>query len=172
MRRNAVTMWYGRRGDTDTQWFSSPPLECPCVEIILEFTTTYQKGAGSASGKLSLRLVRNGLTIAEEDISSPTNSPQMLRVIGKPVTTLSCPGDTYAIYRRVGDTSNHKLSVSNFSIGLSGPIIYPPVESNFYDVMIPAGAKAGQILQARTPDFKTVCRAISRVTLKSSSTYS
>lgn len=160
-----IVCFEGKNNDIQTRWISLPPLESPCQEIFIKYLMQYQNRGSpyETPGFLTLRLVRDGVSLEEVDIGVSTKIWQTyaLRIKGV-ITRKSQVGDVYEVHRTVGG-SGLLLLVRDFAIGLSGPLISPPLGSQQYDVVLPPNATGGAAMKLQTPYYRPV-RSISAFT--------
>ena len=151
--RSQGLLW---RVEDEKPWFSTPPLRCPCKEISIKFSVI-DIGRGEREGKLVIKLVRKGIAVAAQVLSMGTHkfSEVNLRISNVPILICSRAGDKYRLRRYGG---NHNQRVSNFQLGLLGPVFVAPIESQVYDVALPVAEKfiPGDTICALTPEFKLV----------------
>ena len=139
------------------RWFSCPSLEFPCTEIIVRCAAKVT-GSGHVdelSTSLVLKLLRENAVVAEEEIPLGLNGVRDGHQIrDRPITELSKTGDFY----ETNVMSSHtrcNLSISEFSMGLRGINMSPPMEASLYDVQLTSCAP-GTSSQALTPEHKKV----------------
>ena len=142
--------------DRKWAWFYTPPLRCPCKEMIVRLRVV-DVGRGNRGGMLVIYLVRKRRILVQQLLSLRLHQfgDVNIRLTNTPVLNQSSTGDVFLIRRYDG---NPRQRVSDFQLGLLGHIHIPHNLTQTFDVKIPvmSSMSSDRVVQAYTHDFKLV----------------